>query len=516
MENTKENHLLNLKVMRLSKPNIPTINPILCEKQDLPYETMSTSIDSTSLSMGSVNSNDNNNNQLIGNNGNPINMEGLGVTSMLQLQSGVIYLGEMFCCYISLNNHSPYQVRNVFLKVELQTTSSRIPLLDSEQQSVPTFNPGFSSDFVVQREVKESGINILVCAVNYTTPEGEQKKFRKYFKFQVLNPLVLKTRIHNLPNVVFLEACLENATQGSLFIESILFEPIEHFNSKDISFENNLDNNNNNNNNLDNNNLDNNNNLNNNDNLEFKLNEKGLIENTDELLENIKITTSDNIVFLKQGCSRQYLFQITPKDIENVESKNSLPLGRLDITWRSYFGEIGRLKTAAIQRKLNQEDIECSLINIPDKIKLEKPFSVIAKLSNKSTRILYPQFMLVRNKMDGIKINSHLPKLDPIQPNSIIQVEIEMFPLKPGMQQIIGLAIKLLDPPVIGTIPITSSSSSSQQQNILKPTLGQVLQQQTQQQPQQQQQQQQTPKNLYEFNAVDTWIEFADSKLVDI
>ncbi|KAM9962168.1 hypothetical protein ACTFIR_005056 [Dictyostelium discoideum] len=514
MENTKENHLLNLKVMRLSKPNIPTINPILCEKQDLPYETMSTSIDSTSLSMGSVNSNDNNNNQLIGNNGNPINMEGLGVTSMLQLQSGVIYLGEMFCCYISLNNHSPYQVRNVFLKVELQTTSSRIPLLDSEQQSVPTFNPGFSSDFVVQREVKESGVNILVCAVNYTTPEGEQKKFRKYFKFQVLNPLVLKTRIHNLPNVVFLEACLENATQGSLFIESILFEPIEHFNSKDISFENSLDDNNN----LDssNNNNDNDNNLNN---LEFKLNEKGLIENTDELLENIKLTTSDNIVFLKQGCSRQYLFQITPKDIENVESKNSLPLGRLDITWRSYFGEIGRLKTAAIQRKLNQEDIECSLTNIPDKIELEKPFSVIAKLSNKSNRILYPQFMLVRNKMDGIKINSHLPKLDPIQPNSIIQVEIEMFPLKPGMQQIIGLAIKLLDPPVIGITPTTTS----QQQPISKPTLGQVLQQtQIQQQQQQQQQQQlqnqqlQPPKNFYEFNAVDTWVEFTDSKLVDI
>ncbi|KAN0034466.1 hypothetical protein ACTFIV_000979 [Dictyostelium citrinum] len=499
MENTKENHLLNLKVMRLSKPNIPTINPILSEKEDLPYETMSASIDSTSLSLGSVNNNDNN--PLIGNNGNPINMEGLGVTSMLQLQSGVIYLGEMFCCYISLNNHSPYQVRNVFLKVELQTTSSRIPLLDSEQQSVPTFNPGFSSDFVVQREVKESGINILVCAVNYTTPEGEQKKFRKYFKFQVLNPLVLKTRIHNLPNVVFLEACLENATQGSLFIESILFEPIEHFNSKDISFENNLDNSNNNNNK---NSLDyNSSNI---DNSELKLNEKGIIENTDELLENIKLTTSDNIVFLKQGCSRQYLFQITPKDIESVESKNSLPLGRLDITWRSYFGEIGRLKTAAIQRKLNQEDIECSLINIPDRIKLEKPFSVIAKLSNKSTRILYPQFMLVRNKMDGIKINSHLPKLDSIQPNSTIQVEIEMFPLKPGMQQIIGLAIKLLDPPAItGTIS---------QQQISKPTLGQALQQA--QQSQIQPQQTQPPKNFYEFNAVDTWVEFADSKLVDI
>ncbi|KAN0039507.1 hypothetical protein ACTA71_007296 [Dictyostelium dimigraforme] len=505
MENTKENHLLNLKVMRLSKPNIPTINPILCEKEDLPYETMSTSIDSTSLSMGSISNIDNN--PLISNNGNPINMEGLGVTSMLQLQSGVIYLGEMFCCYISLNNHSPYQVRNVYLKVELQTTSSRIPLLDSEQQSVPTFNPGFSSDFVVQREVKESGVNILVCSVNYTTPEGEQKKFRKYFKFQVLNPLVLKTRIHNLPNVVFLEACLENATQGSLFIESILFEPIEHFNSKDISFENILENSNNNNNN--NGNIDDNNNIDNIDNnSEFKLNEKGIIENTDELLEKIKLTTSDNIVFLKQGCSRQYLFQITPKDIESVESKNSLPLGRLDITWRSYFGEIGRLKTAAIQRKLNQEDIECSLINIPDRIKLEKPFTVIAKLSNKSNRILYPQFMLVRNKMDGIKINSHLPKLDPIQPNSIIQVEIEMFPLKPGMQQIIGLAIKLLDPPV-GTI----TQQQQQQQQILKPTLGQALQQAQQTQPQQPQQ---PPKNFYEFNAVDTWVEFVDSKLVDI
>jgi len=408
---SKENHLLNLKVMRLSKPNIPTIPAILSEKDDLPYEVLHST--SSNATIGSTTN--------IGSNTNGI--EALGMTSMLQLQSGVIYLGEIFSSYISLNNHSPYQVNNVFIKVELQTQSQRINLLDTEQQPVNSFGPGFSSDFVVQREVKESGVNILVCAVSYTTPEGENKKFRKFFKFSVMNPLVLKTKIHNLPNIIFLEACLENATQGSLFIESILFEPVEFFDVVDMSFDDSSKKSNN----------------------EIDINSNS---SNEDILASIK--TSPNIVFLKQGHVRQYLFKIIPKDPNNAETKNSILLGRLDITWRSYFGEIGRLKTAHIQRKLNVEEIECILTHIP-KVELEKPFKVTATLTNKSNRPLGPQFILVRNKMDGVMINSHLPKLDIIPANTSINVDIEMFPLKPGMQQIVGLAVKLYDLPGVIT-----------------------------------------------------------------
>ncbi|GAM18122.1 hypothetical protein SAMD00019534_012970, partial [Acytostelium subglobosum LB1] len=425
----KDNHLLNLKVMRLSKPHIPTNNAVLCERDDIMNDILLPS----SVQLGN-------------NDTNGGGIEALGISSMLLLQSGIIYLGEIFTSYITLNNHSTQDVNNVFIKVELQTTTQRIPLLDSEQNPIKKFGPGFNSDFVVQREVKESGPNILCCAVNYTTLEGEVRKFKKFFKFQVMNPLIIKTKIQNLPNLLFLEACLENATQGSLFIESIAFEPTELFTVTPI-----------------------------NDNTVSGMTIPGstssnptsptvasaasnpIKSSLDPSMILAELRAASNVVFLKEGTSRHYLFKIAPKDPNDFDTKNSPSLGKLDITWRSYLGEIGRLKTAFIQRKVNLEDVECILTKIP-KVELEKPFVVTSRIINKTNRILHPLFVLVRNKMEGILINGHLPRIGALQPNSSLDIDIEMFPLKPGMQQIAGLAIKLLE---------TSQSDSSSSLNNL-------------------------------------------------
>ena len=51
--------------------------------------------------------------------------------------------------------------------------------------------PKQSVEFLFDHEIKELGIHILVCTVSYTL--GEERKFqRKFYKFQVLNPLSLK------------------------------------------------------------------------------------------------------------------------------------------------------------------------------------------------------------------------------------------------------------------------------------------------------------------------------------
>ena len=55
-------------------------------------------------------------------------------------------------------------------------------------------------------QVKELGTHILVCAVSYMGPAGE-KNFRKFFKFQVLKPLDVKTKFYNADSDdVYLEA----------------------------------------------------------------------------------------------------------------------------------------------------------------------------------------------------------------------------------------------------------------------------------------------------------------------
>lgn len=40
--------------------------------------------------------------------------------------------------------------------------------------------------------------NRLVCVVSYKRPDGDVKNFRKFFKFQVLKPLEVKTKFYNI------------------------------------------------------------------------------------------------------------------------------------------------------------------------------------------------------------------------------------------------------------------------------------------------------------------------------
>ena len=59
--------------------------------------------------------------------------------------------------------------------------------------------------------MKELGTHILVCEVNYHNGQGEKLNFRKFFKFQVMKPLDVKTKFYNAESdEVFLEAQVKN------------------------------------------------------------------------------------------------------------------------------------------------------------------------------------------------------------------------------------------------------------------------------------------------------------------
>jgi hypothetical protein len=46
-------------------------------------------------------------------------------------------------------------------------------------------------------EVDLSSVFSLVCEVSYMSPTQTQHSFRKFFKFQVLKPLDVKTKFYN-------------------------------------------------------------------------------------------------------------------------------------------------------------------------------------------------------------------------------------------------------------------------------------------------------------------------------
>ena len=56
---------------------------------------------------------------------------------------------------------------------------------------------GDSIDQVLSHEVKELGTHILVCEVSYSAPGKSKMNFRKFFKFNVMKPLDVKTKFYN-------------------------------------------------------------------------------------------------------------------------------------------------------------------------------------------------------------------------------------------------------------------------------------------------------------------------------
>ncbi|CAK8565903.1 unnamed protein product [Lathyrus sativus] len=103
--------------------------------------------------------------------------DSMGLFGLLVLPQpfGAIYLGETFCSYISINNSSNIEVREVIIKAEIQTERQRILLLDTSKAPVETIRAGGHYDFIVEHDVKELGPHTLVCTALYNDGDGERK-----------------------------------------------------------------------------------------------------------------------------------------------------------------------------------------------------------------------------------------------------------------------------------------------------------------------------------------------------
>eukprot|EP01112_Ceratiomyxa_fruticulosa_P004714 TRINITY_DN1525_c0_g3_i1.p1 TRINITY_DN1525_c0_g3~~TRINITY_DN1525_c0_g3_i1.p1 ORF type:complete len:422 (-),score=86.72 TRINITY_DN1525_c0_g3_i1:53-1318(-) len=387
----KEVHLLTLKVMRLSKPGFQIAAPVLCESDDIPADVLLGGSTPSSRLWG-------------------MGTEGFGLTSFLQLPTsfGILYLGETFTIYISVNNPSNIEVFAVSLKVELQTATQRIKLYDNTDTPISKFSSNESNDHVLQHEVKEGGVNILSCGVNYTKADGEKKNFRKFFRFQVMNPFSIVPKIYTLQNTIFLEASIENTTQSPIFLEFIKVEPTELFVCTDIN---------------------------------PNTTSTPTIDNSLQL--------SKDIVYIKPGNSRQYLFKLTPKDPFSSDAKTATVVGRLEVVWRSTLGEVGRLQTVPLQRRIVLDDLELTLGSLPERVVLEQPFIVQCFVTNKGSKPLAPLLCVLKGSGHGIRVNGHQVKeVGTVEPNDQAVLQLEMFPVKPGMQKIGGLALHVYETPI--------------------------------------------------------------------
>lgn len=163
--------------------------------------------------------------------------------------------------------------------------------------------------------------------MNYTSPAGFAQSLRKFFKFQVHKPLDVKTKFYNAEmDEIYLEAQIQNVTTGPFCLEKVELDSSEQYT---VSSLNTLPNG------------------------ESVFTSKNMLQpnNSCQFLYCIKVTIIRLLGIRFKLNTLQIILQPKPeiaKDIKTLRQANNV--GKLDIVWRSNFGEKGRLQTSQLQR----------------------------------------------------------------------------------------------------------------------------------------------------------------------
>ncbi|XP_018332544.1 trafficking protein particle complex subunit 13 [Agrilus planipennis] len=374
-----EEHLLGLKVMRLTKPTLASPLPITCDTKDLPGNLLNKALkdDPTAVS----------------------GLETICIGQFLLLpQSPVnIYLGETFSSYICVYNDTKDSVNNVAVKVDLQTSSQRLPL--AINPPIPILTPDEKVNIVIHHEVKEIGTHILVCEVSYEGSNRTPTSFRKFFKIQVLKPLDVKTKFYNAESDdVYLEAQVQNITSGPIFLERVELDATHLFNVASVNVKK----------------------------------QGGSI--------------FGKLTMLQPQATCQYLYCLSPDAKLSADTKllsGATNVGKFDIVWRSNLGERGRLQTSQLQRiSPEYDDIRLFVQEYPNFVLLEEAFHFKCRLTNNSEYTM--ELTLSVEECDGItwcEISGQ--KLQPLSPKGTVDLELKLVPLVPGLRSISG--IRLVD-----------------------------------------------------------------------
>ncbi|PAA66173.1 hypothetical protein BOX15_Mlig016933g1 [Macrostomum lignano] len=394
-------HLLALKVMRLTRPSFVTETPLVTFD---PRDLFAQSAPALSPQKCAANQRD--------------IAEGAGhqkinLTDMLSLPQnfGNIYLGETFSAYVSVHNDCNFLCRDIIVKADLQTNSSKVAMTAGSAEPVSELPPDRSIDEVLTHEVKELGPHILVCTVSYTSHSSEKLYFKKYFKFQVQRPLDVKTDFRTTENdKVFLEAKIQNITSGPIFLERVFLEPSPNF----------------------------------------------------QLLDTPSTDREDDSGVRVPEClreqeTRQFLYRLRPAASGDTQPQPQQPsvggasvtVGKLDITWRSQMGQRARLQTSPLCTALPPaEDIRVTVEEAPAVVRLDSLFRIVCRVTNNSTRSVNLRLSTSSRQQSLEQSQAAMQfcgkvarSLQELRCGESASLSLELLPLVPGLQSVSGMVL---------------------------------------------------------------------------
>jgi len=381
-------HCLALKVMRLTRPTLGQTVIVQSEPgcRDLEGDTLQTGL------AGDINT--------------AVRLPALqpGGCLVLPQSFGNIYLGETFTSYVCVHNDSTEECGPVAVRADLQTASQRVNLVpgpaaqagDSTNHSRESLPPGSTIDQVVQHEVKELGTHILVCEVNYNSQAGERLNFRKFFKFQVMKPLDVKTKFYNAESdEVFLEAQVQNITQTAITMERVTLEPSNSFTVESITAE------------------------------------PGPGQGV--AARGLALQVQD---------SWQYLFCLKPRPEHNNKNLRQVTnIGKLDIVWRTGLCERGRLQTSQLQRLApGAGEVRLVVVQAPSYALLGRPTPLTLRLENTSERTVELELSLEAGQGTGLSWAGRTRAgLGLVEPGGSTQLGVECVLHQAGLVSLQGI-----------------------------------------------------------------------------
>ncbi|KAI7826767.1 hypothetical protein BX661DRAFT_30239 [Kickxella alabastrina] len=341
----RDTHPLTLKVMRLSRPTLAdTRQQLAADSTESVLAPPLRDIEQNYPTQSGLVLSDM---HIAGDTALPLDALPLTETLVLPRAFGTMYLGETFLAHLCICNESSFVVRDVSVQVAMQTATQQLALLgsstgDAAKQQLATRQP---LNLQVTHEIKELGAHVLGCSIAYLSAQGERRTLQKSFKFQVANPLVVKTKVNHLERDVLLEVQVHNATQGAMALERLRFEPAAPFSAEDLS--------------------------------------AGVF--------------GSRAGFVNPGDVRQYLYRlhVPAKGPLSVEQERAIryatAMGKLDILWRGAFGSVGRLQTSQLLRKspgmfLLETDSARVLGSDSNEAAIEEPFVACVRVRNVSER----------------------------------------------------------------------------------------------------------------------------------
>lgn len=235
---------------------------------------------------------------------------------------GSILLGEKLEASLGITNELQELLSLQMIKLDIQTSSSRTTILQHSlagSTGILAQNEDCNHSFTY--EIRELGVHVISCSIQFNRPAQLNTTLNYFFKFQSLNPLILKTKIHEKISFtsLLLEAQLHNVSNIGLNIQSLVMECV----NPDLS-----------------------------------------IDITNETIS--KIEAKDNIashdfngtLFMDTGSIFQFVFHLKNKQGKPLVIRDNLgiPLGKLEIKWsriENYINQvqIGRLQTGILYKK---------------------------------------------------------------------------------------------------------------------------------------------------------------------